>query len=465
MFFPDNAFRPSLMSAICGYNNFPGPTLNIPPADKGTIMSNQILRTLPACFLLICTYSALPCDAQGQQAFSQQESSEDYYRRLREQMVETAVKNAGVTDERVLSAMLATRRHKFVPHDVRREQSYLDAGIPIGDSQTISSPFIVAYMTESLDPQPTDRILEIGTGSGFQAAVLSPLVAEVYSIEIVESLGLRAKEVLEDLDYENVFTKIGDGYLGWEEHAPFDKIIVTCSPENIPQPLIDQLAEGGMIIVPMGERHQQTLYRLRKINGTLEAQPLRPTLFVPMTGAAEDAREVLPDPANPVLLNSDFEEGLDDEGFVKGWYYQRKLELVEEVLAPGGQYYVKFSNDIPGQHAHVMQGFAIDGRQVTKLKLLASVQCDNVLAGPHEHDLPVVGLTFYGEDRSVVGMAYIGPFRNSMTWRNLDREIQVPVGAREAIVRIGMFGSTGSVSFDSVEVRKIEAEEQEERRR
>ena len=197
-------------------------------------------------------------------------------------------------------------------------------------SRRFLSPFIVAYMTESLDPLPTDKVLEIGTGSGYQAAVLSPLVKEVYSIEIVESLGKQASKVLKQLDYENVFTKIGDGYLGWEEHAPFDKIIVTCSPEDIPRPLVEQLKEGGLMVVPMGERHQQTLYLMEKQNGEMVRKSLRPTLFVPMTGKAEDQRRVLPDPTNPQLLNGDFEEGLDEEGFVKGWYYQRELDWVED---------------------------------------------------------------------------------------------------------------------------------------
>ncbi|MEM7453474.1 MAG: protein-L-isoaspartate(D-aspartate) O-methyltransferase [Planctomycetota bacterium] len=409
-------------------------------------------RTINAALTIVILFAGSLCFntvAEGQG------SSDEYYQRQREQMVEQAVKGAGVTDERVIAAMLATPRHEFVPRRIRREQSYLDAGIPIGESQTISSPFIVAYMTESLDPQPTDKVLEIGTGSGYQAAVLSPLVADVYSIEIVEPLGRKATEVLEDLDYENVHVRIGDGFQGWPEYAPFDKIIVTCSPESIPQPLVDQLAEGGMVVVPMGERHQQTLYRLKKVNGELEAQPLRPTLFVPMTGEAEDNRQVLPDPKNPELLNADFEQGLDEEGFLSGWYYQRQMEYVEEVLAPSGQFYVKFNNDIPGQAAHVMQGFAVDGREVSKLELSAAVSCENVRVGPHREDLPVVGLTFYGEGRDVVGMAYIGPFQNSMTWRNFRREVEVPEDAREAIVRIGMFGSTGSVSFDSVQVRKV----------
>lgn len=162
----------------------------------------------------------------------------------RERMVKMAVTDVGVTTERVVEAMRRTPRHEFVPQ-AERSKAYLDMALPIGEGQTISSPFIVAYMTESLDPQPTDKVLEIGTGSGYQAAVLSGLVKEVYSIEIVESLGLQAAKDLERLGYENVHTKVGDGYLGWPEHAPFDKIIVTCSPDQVPTPLVEQLREGG----------------------------------------------------------------------------------------------------------------------------------------------------------------------------------------------------------------------------
>ena len=160
------------------------------------------------------------------------QTSDEIFKRQRIEMVETAVKAAGITDERVIKAMLETPRHEFVPKRLRKTQAYLDAGIPIGEKQTISSPFIVAFMTQSLDPKPTDKVLEIGTGSGYQAAVLSPLVKEVYSIEIVEPLGRRAQETLKKLDYENVKVKIGDGYKGWPRYAPFDKIIVTCSPRR-----------------------------------------------------------------------------------------------------------------------------------------------------------------------------------------------------------------------------------------
>ncbi len=157
-------------------------------------------------------------------------------------------------------------RHEFIPRS-QRDKAYFDMALPIGDAQTISSPFIVAWMTEAIDPQPTDKVLEIGTGSGYQAAVLSSLAAEVYSIEIVRPLGEKAAEVLEDLGYKNVHVRVGDGFQGWPEHAPFDKIIVTCSPESVPQPLIDQLREGGQMIIPVGQRYQQTLYLLTKQDG------------------------------------------------------------------------------------------------------------------------------------------------------------------------------------------------------
>ena len=202
-------------------------------------------------------------------------------------MVDEEIVAAGVKNPRVIAAMRATPRHEFVPANLW-PNAYYDMALPIGEGQTISPPFIVAYMTEAIDPQPKDKVLEIGTGSGYQAAVLSGLVQDVYSIEIVESLGKRAAKTLKRLNYENVHTKVGDGYLGWPEHAPFDKIIVTCSPEKVPQALVDQLKEGGRIVIPVGERYQQTLYLLKKTDGKMLRESLLPVIFVPMTGKAED---------------------------------------------------------------------------------------------------------------------------------------------------------------------------------
>ena len=397
-------------------------------------------------FLSVAIFFATP-------THSAQAQSEAEFTRQRKVMVEYAVRRAGVKDPRVLKAMNATPRHQFVPKPIRGTRSYLDAGVPIGEAQTISSPFIVAYMTQELAPQPTDKVLEIGTGSGYQAAVLSPLVKEVYSIEIVESLGKTAAKVLKKLKYKNVFTKIGDGYLGWEEHAPFDKIIVTCSPESIPQPLVDQLKEGGTIVVPMGERHQQTLYLMEKQDGKMVRKALRPTLFVPMTGEAEDQRQVKPDPENPALINGDFEAGLNKQGFAKGWYYQRQMTLEKSDESNGGSF-IKFSNDVPGQLSQLMQGFAIDGRKVSLLDFRLDFACENVVKGNSEFDLPAATVSFYDENREYLSIYTVGPFKNTEQQKTHFRSLRVPNAAREAIVRVGLFGATGTARFDNVQVKK-----------
>ncbi|MGH7195001.1 MAG: protein-L-isoaspartate(D-aspartate) O-methyltransferase, partial [Candidatus Saccharimonadales bacterium] len=215
--------------------------------------------------------------------------------RARQQLVDEEIVGGGIQNPRVSEAMRNTPRHEFVPL-AERKYAYFDMALPIGEAQTISAPFFVAYMTEQLDPLPEDKVLEIGTGSGFQAAVLSPLVKDVYTIEIKKPLGERAARALKRLKYENVHTRIGDGYAGWPDAAPFDKIIVTCSPEKPPQALIDQLKEGGRMLIPLGERYQQTLYMLKKIDGKLQREELLPIIFVPMTGTAEDERVVKPDP-------------------------------------------------------------------------------------------------------------------------------------------------------------------------
>ncbi len=189
----------------------------------------------------------------------------------------------GIKDERVLAAMRTVPRHEFVPDDVRFS-AYDDRPLPIGHGQTISQPFIVAFMTEQLKPQPTDKVLEIGTGSGYQAAILSGLVKEVFTIEIVEPLAKRAEADLRRLNYTNVFVKAGDGYKGWPEHAPFDAIIVTCAPDQVPQSLVEQLKEGGRMVIPVGpDGGVQELYLLEKHGGEVRRKSVLPVRFVPMT--------------------------------------------------------------------------------------------------------------------------------------------------------------------------------------
>ncbi|MBX2947159.1 MAG: protein-L-isoaspartate(D-aspartate) O-methyltransferase [Cyclobacteriaceae bacterium] len=200
---------------------------------------------------------------------------------LRNKMVKEQLTDRGIKSTTVLDAMNKVERHRFVPVDLMKE-AYNDYPLPIGEGQTISQPYIVAFMTEALNLKPTDRVLEIGTGSGYQAAILGEIVKEVYSIEIVEVLGLRAKNLLHELGYANIQVRIGDGYQGWPEASPSDAIIVTCSPKKIPEPLQAQLAEGGRMIIPVGEDYKQELVLITKEKGKLKQKSRLRVMFVPM---------------------------------------------------------------------------------------------------------------------------------------------------------------------------------------
>ena len=373
----------------------------------------------------------------------------------RNRMVDEEIVAAGVKDPRVIQSMRTTPRHEFVPRG-KRNLAYYDMALPIGNKQTISPPFIVAYMTEQISPKPTDRVLEIGTGSGYQAAVLSPLVRDVYSIEIVEPLGRKAAKVLKRLKYDNVHTKVGDGFKGWAEHAPFDKIIVTCSPEGVPHALVRQLREGGQILIPVGERYNQTLYLLTKKDGKMVSEKLLPVLFVPMTGEAERRRQVLPDPANPKLDNGDFEETTGEEDpSPTGWYYQRQLQITSGNDVPSGKNYATFSNEQPGRGCRALQGFPVDGREVKQLRITMHIRARDVRPGQNIRQLPYLAIVFYGSNRNRVGQRLIGPWRGSFPWQREDITIDVPPKAREAILRVGMFGAVGEMSFDNIELKGI----------
>ena len=204
----------------------------------------------------------------------------------RARMVETQIAARGVRDPRVLEAMRKVPRHLFVDPS-QREHAYEDHPLPIAANQTISQPYIVALMTELLALEPRARVLEIGTGSGYQSAVLGELAAEVYSIEIVPDLARAAGEKLRELGYTNVTVREGDGYRGWPEHAPFDGIIVTAAPERIPQPLIEQLATGGRMVIPVGGFFQELKVFTKGADGRITEKDVLPVRFVPMTGEAE----------------------------------------------------------------------------------------------------------------------------------------------------------------------------------
>lgn len=219
------------------------------------------------------------CAAGGEDS---QADLDAIYAARRRQMVETQIRARGVTDRRVLDALERVPRHRFVREE-DRASAYGDHPIAIGSGQTISQPYIVAYMTEALQLHPDARVLEVGTGSGYQAAVLGELTAEVYTVEIVPELAARATGLLRELAYKNVHVREGDGYAGWPEHAPFDAVIVTAAPDHLPQPLIEQLRNGGRLVVPVGTDEQELLV-LTKTPGGMREESRLPVRFVPLTG-------------------------------------------------------------------------------------------------------------------------------------------------------------------------------------
>jgi len=205
----------------------------------------------------------------------------DKYEKVRQRMVREQIVARGIKDQKVIQAIINVPRHLFVPEAYER-MAYEDRPLPIGEGQTISQPYIVALMTEILELKPNMKVLEIGTGSGYQAAILAEIVDEVYTIEIVETLGQSATNLLTELGYKNIYTKVGDGYKGWAENAPFDAIIVTCAPTDIPKPLENQLKEGGKMIIPLGGSIVQELVLLEKKNGEIIKKVVTPVRFVPM---------------------------------------------------------------------------------------------------------------------------------------------------------------------------------------
>ena len=210
-------------------------------------------------------------------------SQEDTFKKKREEMVLQTIEGRGVQDKAVLSSMKTVKRHLFVPEN-NVPNAYEDRPLSIGYGQTISQPFIVAYMTEAIDPKPGYKVLEIGTGSGYQAAVLAEIVKEVYTIEIVPELGNAATARLKKLGYQNVSIKVTDGYFGWKEQALFDAIIVTAAAEFVPPPLIEQLKEGGKMIIPIGSPFMnQMLMLIEKKGKKITTKSLMPVVFVPFT--------------------------------------------------------------------------------------------------------------------------------------------------------------------------------------
>ncbi len=246
-------------------------------------MDFQILKTVFYCQFVI--FFGICEDNPKADNMKQQQNR---YSKKRHEMVDRQIAARGVSDEKLLTAMRKVPRHEFVA-DKYNDLAYNDSPLLIGHGQTISQPYIVAYMTEMLKLTDSDTVLEIGTGSGYQAAVLAEMAAHVYTIEIIQQLGLQAEKVLKSLGYDNVTVKIGDGYQGWPEFGPFDAIILTASPKKIPQPLLNQIKNGGRLIAPVGDKYQE-LILITRINDNYKRKRLIPVRFVPMTGAAQQKR-------------------------------------------------------------------------------------------------------------------------------------------------------------------------------
>jgi len=252
--------------------------------------ARQIILKTP---VLVCLASVVGCVTEQNSATQAPLSMAGLEHRVTNQwisdhqlMIENQLKARGITDLAVLNAMAEVPRHKFVPGSLK-SSAYEDRPLPIGYQQTISQPYIVAYMTEILQPAAEHRVLEVGTGSGYQAAILSKLVKEVYSIEIVKELAESARQRLRTLGYNNVFVKTGNGYAGWTEHAPYDRIIITAAPPEIPEALIDQLASGGLLVGPVGVANQRIVIITRTGTGLSEKHTL-PVRFVPMVGGSQN---------------------------------------------------------------------------------------------------------------------------------------------------------------------------------
>lgn len=248
-------------------------------------MKYRIFFLIIACLIWVnqtCTKSK----NEPEQALSKTNSDENIFSQAREQMVRFQIENRGIKDSLVLAAMRKVPRHYFVPQYLKG-QAYDDNPLPIGWQQTISQPYIVAFMTEQLRLKGGEKVLEIGTGSGYQAAVLAEIAGEVYTIEIVQPLAERTIKILQARNYSNIHVKIGDGYQGWPEEAPFDAIIVTAAPNHIPQPLTNQLKPGGRMILPVGEHIQDLILVTKNTNSKIIQKRVLPVRFVPMTGEAE----------------------------------------------------------------------------------------------------------------------------------------------------------------------------------
>jgi len=367
-------------------------------------------------------------------------------------LVESELATSGIKSPQVLAAMREVPRHEFVPAELR-QYAYLDTTLPIGHGQTVSPPYIVAWMTEQLAPQPGERVLEIGTGSGYQAAVLSRLAKDVYSIELHAELARTATAAVTRVNYKNIHIRQGDGFQGWPEAAPFDKIIVTCSPQEVPKPLADQLREGGRMLIPIGEGFQQNLCVMVKEGGKLRVTSRTPTYFVPMAGVADTLRSPASNLAITPLINGNFEELLSPS-VPAAWFYLRQAQLAPCTDPNHPGQCLQFTNAVPGRSSQALQSIGVQGDRIPMLTVQSWVTCKGVQPADaaNPRDGAKIFVTFFDADRKTLDEQIVGLWREDTAWKKHIGVIKVPPTTIGMTVAIGLFGATGDFRCDDIVV-------------
>ncbi|MCE9528021.1 MAG: protein-L-isoaspartate O-methyltransferase [Planctomycetales bacterium] len=367
-------------------------------------------------------------------------------------MVQEEIANQGIENERLLEAMRDVPREQFVPLS-RRNLAYLNVAIAYDDGQVILPPLVTAHLIEQLNPHKNDKVLVIGPGSGYSTALLSRMVREVFAVEIDPVIAKTAEETLARLKYTNVKVRVGDGFEGWKEHAPYQRIIVECSPDSVPKALVEQLAEGGILLVPIGDEFDQTMHLCKKENGKLTTLSLWPTLLLPMKGKAEELRSQSEMPRDPSILNGGFEELVPKTKDVPAhWAYVRQGRAIAGEFCPEGKNSLAFVNLTPGAAAMALQAFPVDGKKVSELSFACNVWGKDIRPGQNRQQLPRVEVRFFDEKRRLVGGDWMGGWNLTFDWLGKEHVFSVPRTAKFAVLRIGLCGATGEIRFDDLKL-------------
>ncbi|MGV3606304.1 MAG: protein-L-isoaspartate O-methyltransferase [Planctomycetaceae bacterium] len=402
-------------------------------------------------FLLLSLAIGLILETASNPAFAQ--PGNQALASARQRMVREEIEAQGIKNAALLDAMREVPRDQFIPTH-RRNVAYLNVAITYGDGHVVLPPLVIAHAIEQLDPKLNDKVLVIGTGTGYSTALLSRMSKEVFSIEIDRATALTAEETLRRLKYSNIQLKVGDGFEGWKEHAPFQKIIVECSPDTVPPALIEQLDEGGSLLIPVGDDYDQTMYLMKKVNGQLETVSMWPTLLVPMKGRAEELRSSSSEkPRPPSINNGGFEEIVPgSDNLPAHWTYVRQAKVIEGERFPEGNRALQFLNDTPGHLSTAIQAFPVDGKSVSEITLSFRVWGKEIRPGLTRQQLPRLEVRFFDEKRRPCGGDWVGGWFLTFDWVQKTRRFSVPRQAKFAIVQIGLDGATGEIRFDDLRI-------------